>query len=90
MSTELRAKGIVISGLNESQGEEPHQVAFNLLSKIEPTLRYEDIDICYRLGSCQLKGKNVPKNLMVVFMGLGKKQLIMKKKNSLQKHLSKR
>lgn len=83
MSTEIRAKGIVISGLKEQQNEDPHLVSYNFLTNIEPTLKFDDLDICYRLGTSQTESKN-SKNMMVVFMGLGKKQQIMKKKNNLK------
>lgn len=86
MSTELRAKSIVISGLNEIPDENAHQVVYNFLLNIEPSLKYEDIDICYRMGPNQLAGSSVSRNMMAMFMGLGKKQLIMKKKNSLRKN----
>lgn len=88
MSTELRAKSIVISGLKEVQNEDTHQVVFDFVSNIEPTLKFEDIYICYRLGVSQSDNKNSSKNMMVVFMGLGKKQLVMKKKNSLKDNVT--
>lgn len=86
LSTEMRAKGIVISGLKETQDEDPQQVAYDFLLNIEPSLKYDDLDICYRLGQMQNDSKKLPKNLMVIFQGLGKKQKVMKKKNLLRKN----
>lgn len=78
----------MISGLKEEQNEDAHQVVFDFLKNIEATLKFEDIDICYRLGASQSDKKNPSKNMMVVFMGLRKKQLIMRKKNSLRDNVT--
>lgn len=85
LSIEIKAKSIIINGLDEAADENPVQKAFSFLKCIDDSLKLEDIDIAYRIRS--LDTRNVDKtsrSLIVTFYGLSKKRCIMDKKNNLR------
>lgn len=85
LGIEVKAKSVVINGLEETQDEIPIQKAYDFLKCIDTSLKLEDIDIAYRIGLPNTRNiDNVPRSLIVVFYGLSKKRGIMSAKNSLR------
>lgn len=86
LSAEVKAKGIVITGLTEESNEVPLDKAFTFLQKIDASLKREDLDIAYRVGVTESRTEDqAPRSLIVVFYGHSKKRDIMNRKINLKK-----
>lgn len=85
LGIEVKARSIVINGLDETSDEIPVQRAYDFLKCIDTSLKIEDIDIAYRIGSLDTRNvEKTPRSLIVIFYGLSRKRGIMDKKNSLK------
>lgn len=85
MGIEIKAKSVVVNGLDELPNEIPVQRAFDFLKCIDVTLKIEEIDIAYRIGSQDTRSVDKsPRSLIVIFYGLSKKRSIMDLKNKLK------